>query len=77
MLYDNQSIVISSADPNKTITVGELVERLHVVRRVAQRGLAYAQLDIGDACQADNTYVDLFQHMLDELELIGVVDDKV
>lgn len=71
MLYDNQSIVISSVDPNKTITVGELVERLHVLRRVAQRGLAYAQL-----ADDGNTYVDLFQHMLDELGLIGVVDDK-
>lgn len=35
---------------------------LDVLRRIAERGLARAQKDM------DSEYVDIFQHMLDEIE---------
>lgn len=35
---------------------------MDIIRRIAERGLKYAQE------RRDSTYVDLFQHILDELE---------
>jgi len=41
---------------------------LNVLRRIAERGLLRAQEDM------DSEYVDLFQHMLDEIEYLETRD---
>jgi uncharacterized membrane protein YqiK len=38
------------------------VSDIHVIRRIAERGLQRAQEDL------DSEYVDIFQHILDEIE---------
>jgi hypothetical protein len=47
---------------------------LDIVRRIAERGLKKAQEDADDPCASHyvdvDSYVDLFQHLLDELERI-------
>jgi hypothetical protein len=46
-------------------TTPEMIEHLEILRRIAERGLKLAQQDLFDG---DTRYLDLFQHMLDEIE---------
>ena len=39
-----------------------MIEQLHIIRRIAERGLKVAQRN------KKGEFVDLFQHMLDEVE---------